>query len=156
MKGLPLGFTQDEFFKGHSVPRNKEIMRIFRDLDMVEQSGSGIPRILEHYSRSVFEFTENFFRIVFPMDDEAVQRNTEQVTEQVKNLIQELDSDMDRQEIQNKLGLLHREHFRVTYLKPALILGLVEMTIPEKPNSKNRRYRLTAKGVAYRNNIVKK
>src|SRR5690606_35804702 len=34
--GLPLGFTQDEFFKGHSVPRNKEIMRIFRDLDMVE------------------------------------------------------------------------------------------------------------------------
>lgn len=89
-------------------------MRIFRDLDMVEQLGSGIPRILEHYSRSVFEFTENFLRIVFPMNDEAVQRNTEQV----KNLIKELDSDMDRQEIQNKLGLLHREHFRVTYLNP--------------------------------------
>jgi len=90
------------------------------------------------------------------MDDKAVQRNTEQVTAQVKNLIQELDSDMDRQEIQSKLGLLHREHFRVTYLKPALTLGLVEMTIPEKPNSRNQRYRLTAKGVAYRNNIVKK
>lgn len=85
--GLPFGFTQDEFFKGHSVPRNKEIMRIFRDLDMVEQLGSGIPRILEHYSRSVFEFTENFLRIVFPMDDEAFQRNTEQVTRLIQNIL---------------------------------------------------------------------
>lgn len=54
--GLPVGFSQDEFFQGYSVPRNKEIMRIFRDLELVEQLGSGIPRILQYYPRSIFHF----------------------------------------------------------------------------------------------------
>lgn len=42
------------------------------------------------------------------------------------------------------------------YINPSIKLDLLEMTIPEKPNCRNQRYRLTAKGVAYRNNIVKK
>jgi len=37
--GLPDGLSQDEFFEGFSVPRNKEIMRVFKDLDLVEQLG---------------------------------------------------------------------------------------------------------------------
>jgi hypothetical protein len=41
-------------------------MRIFRDLDMVEYLGSGMPRILRAYSQEVFHFTENFIRIVLP------------------------------------------------------------------------------------------
>ncbi len=47
--GLPEGLSQEEFFLGFSVPRNKELMRIFKDLGMVEQLGSGVPRILESY-----------------------------------------------------------------------------------------------------------
>ncbi|MEQ6121646.1 RNA-binding domain-containing protein [Reichenbachiella sp. MALMAid0571] len=35
--GLPQGLSRQEFFEGFSVPRNKEIMRIFRDLDLVSQ-----------------------------------------------------------------------------------------------------------------------
>ena len=53
--GLPDGLTQDEFFDGISLPRNKELMRIFKDLDMVEQLGSGVPRILESYGREFFK-----------------------------------------------------------------------------------------------------
>ena len=44
--GLPEGLSKQEFFEGFSVPRNKELMRIFKDLELVEQLGSGIPRIL--------------------------------------------------------------------------------------------------------------
>jgi len=29
---LPKGLSQQEFFEGYSVPRNQEIMRIFKDL----------------------------------------------------------------------------------------------------------------------------
>ena len=63
--GLPEGLSQQEFFEGFSVPRNKELMRIFKDLDLVEQLGSGIPRILEHYGKESFNFSENFLRMTF-------------------------------------------------------------------------------------------
>lgn len=70
--GLPDGLSQDEFFEGFSVPRNKEIMRIYKDLDLVEQLGSGIPRILESYPKECFKFSDNFLRMVFPMHKEVV------------------------------------------------------------------------------------
>jgi ATP-dependent DNA helicase RecG len=53
---------------------------------------------------------------------------------------------MPRLAIQNALGLADREHFRASYLTPALDLGVIEMTLPDKPRSSNQRYRLTALG----------
>lgn len=44
------------------------------------------------------------------------------------------------------LGLADRKHFRASVLKPALELGLIEMTIPDKPNSSKQRYRLNERG----------
>ena len=64
--GLPEGLSKSEFFKGFSVPRNKELMRVFRDLGLVEQLGSGVPRILETYPRDCFTFSDNFLRMAFP------------------------------------------------------------------------------------------
>ncbi|QOW09843.1 winged helix-turn-helix transcriptional regulator [Kaistella flava (ex Peng et al. 2021)] len=60
------GVAKEEFFEGFSVPRNKEIMRIFKDLDLVEQLCSGIPRILQFYKKESFQFSENFLRIGLP------------------------------------------------------------------------------------------
>ena len=53
---------------------------------------------------------------------------------------------MKRTEIQNLLRLKHEDHFREAYLTPALVAGLVVMTIPSKPTSRLQKYRLTAKG----------
>src|SRR5690606_28875870 len=61
--GLPNGLSQEEFFEGFSVPRNKELMRIYKDVGLVEQLGSGIPRILESYDKSCFQFSDNFLRM---------------------------------------------------------------------------------------------
>ena len=41
------------------------------------------------------------------------------------------------------LGLKSRQTLRMHYLDPAIQEGLVEMTIPEKPSSRNQRYRRT-------------
>ena len=54
--------------------------------------------------------------------------------------------DMKRQEIQAALGLKHEDHFRETYLVPAVQFGAVEMTIPDKPRSSKQRYRITSRG----------
>ena len=44
------------------------------------------------------------------------------------------------------LGLKGQANFRDRYLGPALEADLMEMTIPDKPRSRNQRYRLTAFG----------
>jgi len=41
-----------------------------------------------------------------------------------------------------KLGLSHRPTFRKNYLQPALEAGLIERTLPDKPNSSLQQYRL--------------
>ncbi|MDD5699379.1 MAG: ATP-binding protein [Victivallaceae bacterium] len=70
--GIPQGLDQDEFFEGYSVPRNKEFMRIFKDLEMVEYLGSGLPRILKVYSKDCFVFSANFLRIIFPITPDSI------------------------------------------------------------------------------------
>lgn len=42
--------------------------------------------------------------------------------------------------LMEKLGLRSKEGFRRNYLRPAEDLGLIRMTIPDKPNSRNQRY----------------
>jgi hypothetical protein len=53
---------------------------------------------------------------------------------------------MSREALQSALRLSDRKSFRERYLKPALADGLIEMTIPAKPNSRLQKYRLTDKG----------
>lgn len=69
-----------------------------------------------------------------------------QVTPQVKESLLALKNEMSRDDLQNALGLQDRKSFSERYLKPALNAGLIEMTIPDKPNSRLQKYRLTQKG----------
>lgn len=56
-------------------------MRIYRDLELVEQLGSGIPRVLQTYGRECFKFSDNYVRMSFPI--EVPGENEEKVTEKV-------------------------------------------------------------------------
>jgi len=69
-----------------------------------------------------------------------------QVTPQVGRLIVAVKGEMSREALQGALGLQDRKSFRERYLKPALADGLIEMTVPGKPNSRLQKYRLTDKG----------
>ena len=55
---------------------------------------------------------------------------------QVKRLLEVLKGDMTREELQIALNLQDRKSFRERYLKPALAEVLIDMTLPEKPNSR--------------------
>ena len=75
---------------------------------------------------------------------------TPQVTPQVGALLARMEGEMSRQAMLDAVGLAHREHFRKAYLLPALELGVIEMTLPDKPQSRNQRYRLTPLGQGWR------
>ncbi|NDV17526.1 hypothetical protein GO009_16025 [Muricauda sp. TY007] len=127
------GLSKDDFFEGVSIPRNKGLMRVYKDLELVEQLGSGVPRILQNYGKECFKFMDSFTRMIFPI--------SEKVTEQVKNLIAVFQNEHSRNDLMDLLGLTHREHFRTEYLQRAIDLGLVEPTIPDKPKSSKQKYR---------------
>ena len=42
---------EEEFLEGYSAPKNPELMRVFRDLELVEHLGTGIRRILKKYDK---------------------------------------------------------------------------------------------------------
>lgn len=84
---IPAGLSQDEFFMGYSIPQNKELMRVFKDLDIVEQMGSGIHRILEAYPQSIYQFSPNFIRVVIPFAKGFIesQETLKQATPEANN-----------------------------------------------------------------------
>ena len=150
---LPEGLSREEFFEGYSIPRNKELMRIYKDLEMVEQLGSGIPRILETYRKECFHFSENFLRMVFIAKEKVTEQVTEQVTgqvtEQVRKLIQVMEGTHSGNELMEMLSLKHRPTFLYKYLQPAIDAELVAFTIPDKPKSSKQKYQLTRLGKSF-------
>ena len=77
----------------------------------------------------------------------------EHVTEQVVQLLRACQGEQSRAELMEAVGLTHREHFRETYLIPALAAGYLEMTIPDKPKSSRQKYRLTPAGQTFLNTL---
>ena len=70
---IPIGLTKDEFFSGVSIPRNKELMRVFRDVEMVEALGSGMPVILRKYGCEAYSFSPHFIHLMIPVNENVTK-----------------------------------------------------------------------------------
>ena len=78
------------------------------------------------------------------------------VTEHIERLISILMWEMNRPQLQDILGISNQPHFVEAYLGPALKAGLIEMPLPDKPQSRYQRYRRTAQGEALAEQIKRK
>ncbi|MBQ8804414.1 MAG: Fic family protein [Tyzzerella sp.] len=78
------------------------------------------------------------------LDDISVQisGDNEQLSEYIKKMlgVMEYDIPYTSKALMEKLGLKSKEGFRRNYLRPAIDMNLIRMTIPDKPNSRNQRY----------------
>ena len=78
------------------------------------------------------------------LDDVSAQvsEDNEQLSEYLKRLLEMMEYDVPytSNTLMDKLGLKSKEGFRRNYLRPAIDMNLICMTIPDKPNSKNQRY----------------
>jgi ATP-dependent DNA helicase RecG len=74
-------------------------------------------------------------------------RATGQVTGQVAvDVLQFCQQSRKPSEIQSLIGVRYRETFQDDDLRPLIAKGWIELTIPEKPNSRLQRYQTTPEG----------
>lgn len=162
--GLPSGLKPAELGR-KSVRRNPLVADLLHRIEFIEKAGTGIRRIRDEAREQgcpepEFEF-DRFATVTFRPNPEVrpdaegyrvAEQDTPQDTPQdagVARLLEVISGVMNRNQIQRALGLKDTKHVRKTYLLPALQAGLIEMTIPDKPSSKNQCYRLTLAGRDY-------
>lgn len=78
------------------------------------------------------------------LDDISAQfsEKNEYLPETIQKLLEAMEYDIPytSNALMEKLGLKAKEGFRRNYLHPAIEMNLIQMTIPDKPSSKNQRY----------------
>ena len=74
-----------------------------------------------------------------------IQEDNTEYPETIKKLLaaMEMNAAYTRKELMDKIGLRSRTNFSKNYLTPALEKHVIEMIIPDKPNSRNQKYRRT-------------
>lgn len=117
--------------------RQKEYYDALGAADKQADSAGFVELMLEIIRDSLKEVT-----VVGRSTDQDSDQVTDQDKSPVDRLLSVLGNDMlSATEIMERLGLSHRPTFRKNYLNPALEQNLIERTIPDKPNSKNQKYR---------------
>lgn len=64
--GIPKNLTKEEFLAGKTEPVNKELMKIFLQCGIVEQSGHGVPIVVREYGKNAYKFSDNMITVVIP------------------------------------------------------------------------------------------
>lgn len=116
--GIQEGVTQEEFLEGFSNPRNPELMRVFRDLNFVEQLGTGIQRVLKTYDKEIFEFFPNHIRVTVPFSENTLRDGLLK-----KDMYQELNR------LQNSIVSLIMDKPNITHEELAILLDVNKRTI---------------------------
>ena len=155
---LPLGLTTAKLRKPHySIPANLLLAEPMYLAGYIERMGTGTGDIIRWCKEAGLEkepefIQEEIFRTIIWRKATDVQNI--QVTGQVQNILMEyikkivgvIDGDAKRTDIQELLGLKHREYFVDNYLNPAIRQGYVTLKYPNSPNHPQQRYILTDKG----------
>lgn len=151
---LPPALTPDMLRVAHgSVPRNPLLAESLHLAEYIERMGTGtldmIRRCVEAGLREPgFAVEDGFVTVLWRPGAAVPEGPTPEVTPEVARMLSVVQGEMSRKEIQEALGLADEKHFRARYQQPAIAHGLLEMTIPSKPRSKQQKYRLTDKGRA--------
>ena len=152
--GLPQGLSQEEFLEGVTAPRNKELIRVFKDVDLIENIGSGVLRILDAYDKSCFKFMDHFLRVTFKYrenpfeyDDTAKVKSSKlgskkssKLAVSEEQILELCKTEKSLKEIAQHFGYKDVYKFKNNYINSLLEQNKLQMTIPDKPKSRNQKY----------------
>ena len=134
-----------------SERRNPVIADVFSRMNLMERRGSGLREICmataaeDAYKpefKPVFESKQEAFWVTLFNMNYVEGAATDQVSTQVAMTLEAIgDCELSASDLMGIMGFSERSTFRKNYLRPALEVGAIERTIPDKPNSRNQKYR---------------
>ncbi|MDY0287922.1 MAG: ATP-binding protein [Sphaerochaeta sp.] len=147
-----------------SARRNPVIADLFHRMKFMERRGSGLTKILSEsaklpgYTEQMepeFFSTPSDFRVVLKNMNYSSSGHTVQDTAQDNQQDNQQDSVQEmilqycavprgKKEITAHSGYKDMRHFSANFLKPLIESGKLQMTIPDKPNSRNQKYVATS------------
>lgn len=161
------GLTVEDMRQGVSKIRNRVLARVFRELNLIEQWGSGVRRIYREAQEQglpepqIIELGLRVRVVVYlaqalPTTPAVPPGTGEHVTPRLESRLESnlaakvmlllADAEAGKAQLAAQLGHqtvsgeLHKQ------IKRLLTLEFIEMTLPHKPNSRLQKYRLTALG----------
>lgn len=156
---IPPGMTVEDMRQGVSKIRNPVIARVFRELHLIEQWGSGVPRIFRETAEAGFPSPSIVelglrLRFIFPLatpiaiaaQKPRAQSGAQSRAQSTAILRVLSDAPLPAAEIATILGLDTKTGALKRTLKELLLQELIVYTLPEKPTSRLQKYRLTQKG----------
>ena len=167
--GLPAGLTVKKLLRGNYVSnaRNKKIADAFKAAGLIEKYGSGIKRILDAFRAyglpmPKFEEISGGFMVTAFKKTEEVGIKSEPSRHQVGTksgvesgvesemaiqLLRFLNKNLlSKKELAHRLGKTKPSRYLNDLMSRLITDGFVQYTIPDKPNSRLQKYRLTSKG----------
>ncbi|MDQ9038765.1 ATP-binding protein [Acinetobacter seifertii] len=154
-EGMNPQMLQDPNTDVPSIIHNPNIANFLYEHNYMEKSGRGSKRIIKACQDENIKvsWTEDkslhSVTILFQLPNAEVNK----LSSTLKNLVKVIEGEMSRAEIQHALDLKDPEYFRKSYMLPALEAELIQMTLPDKPRSKNQQYFLTKKGLEVKRNL---
>ena len=152
--GLPQELSQEEFLEGVTAPRNKELIRVFKDVDLIENIGSGVLRILDAYDKSCFKFMEHFLRVSFNYKENPFEYEDTAKTKSSKlgskkssklavseeQILQLCKTEKSLKEIAQHFGYKDVYKFKNNYINKLIEQDKLQKTTPDKPKRRNQKY----------------
>jgi ATP-dependent DNA helicase RecG len=134
------GMTVEDVKQGVSKIRNRVIARVFRELGLIEQWGSGFRRILEEAEEqnlpepTIEEIGMRVRFTIYLAEPMIVTPETGPGRDQVR-ILQLCSDACGITDLMAVTGRSNRTKFKNQVLKPLLSSELIEMTVPDKPSS---------------------
>ncbi len=132
--------------------RNRRIGEFLKELHLTEGRSTGIPTIIKELKKNkspkpVFETDDDrsYFKVTFKIHREFYKNSNQlkqatQQAERARTILDFCKIPRTRKEIQQLVNVKDREYFRKEILKYLLDRNLLQMTIPDKPNSPKQKY----------------
>ena len=118
--GLPKALNKTDFFKGVSKPVNQALLNVFTNLDLIDQTGHGVPLILNKYGEQAFYISDNTIIVTIPINKELLEKvdkpnyeiELSETEQKVYNFISE-NENITISELSDKVSIGDRQVMRV-------------------------------------------
>lgn len=139
------------------LERRKDYYGALGEADTSGDCAGFVEFMLEVVRDSLREFAARCSQVCDQDTDQVSDQDTAQVSDQVRwtdslsgtpagRILRALrDETLSAAELMRRTGLSHMPTFRKNYLNPALEQGLIERTVPDRPNSSRQKYRRVRK-----------